>query len=161
MRQRSLRCNHELSRIVSPRRHSFTTYSTSGLVQTLKYDWCKFAFKKKKKIIFKTDLCFFFFSHSELMLKNKIKTPKWMNETRKRKTLQKKKSVHITLLALLLIQVFVFIILYYSDMFMILSSGKHWCWIQRVRSWCQGRGRGGKGKGVGGWGVRLKWKTEI
>lgn len=47
-----------------------------------------------------------------------------MNETRKRKTLQKK-SVHITLLALLLIQVFVFIILYYSDMFMILSSGKH------------------------------------
>lgn len=48
-----------------------------------------------------------------------------MNETRKRKTLPKKKSVHITLLALLLIQVFVFIILYYSDMFMILSSGKH------------------------------------
>lgn len=35
------------------------------------------------------------------------------------------KSVHITLLALLLIQVFVFIILYYSDMFMILSSGEY------------------------------------
>lgn len=39
-----------------------------------------------------------------------------------KKTLQ---SVHITLLALLLIQVFVFIILYYSDMFMILSSGEY------------------------------------
>lgn len=44
-----------------------------------------------------------------------------MNETKKTTT----KSVHITLLALLLIQVFVFIILYYSDMFMILFSGKY------------------------------------
>lgn len=154
MRQRSLRCNHELSRIVSPRRHSFTTYSTSGLVQTLKYDWCKFAFKKKKNFFLKPIFVFFF--HSELMLKNKIKKlqSEWMRQEKEKH--YKKKSVHITLLALLLIQVFVFIILYYSDMFMILSSGKHWCWIQRVRSWCQGRGRGGKGKGVGGWGVRLK-----
>lgn len=46
-----------------------------------------------------------------------------MNETKKSTT----KSVHITLLALLLIQVFVFIILYYSDMFVILSSGKISC----------------------------------
>ena len=53
-----------------------------------------------------------------------------MNETKKKKERKKEKktttkSVHITLLALLLIQVFVFIISYYSDMFMIWFSGKY------------------------------------
>lgn len=45
------------------------------------------------------------------------------NETKKKITI---KSVHITLLALLLIQVLVnvFLFLYYSDMFMLFSSGK-------------------------------------
>lgn len=42
------------------------------------------------------------------------------------------KSVHITLLALLLIQVFAFFILYYSDMLMIFSSGKHT--LRRIQS---------------------------
>ena len=59
-----------------------------------------------------------------------------------------RKSVHITLLALLLIQVFVFIILYYSDMFMILFSGKY-----NVEEDTQGKGwsqgRGGRGGGLG------------
>lgn len=50
------------------------------------------------------------------------------------------KSVHITLLALLLIQVFVFIILYYSDMFMILSSGKY------VEEDTQGQGAEARGE---------------
>lgn len=56
------------------------------------------------------------------------------------------KSVHITLLALLLIQVFVFIILYYSDMFMILSSGKY-----NVEEDTQGKGQsqGGVQGGLG------------
>lgn len=52
------------------------------------------------------------------------------------------KSVHITLLALLLIQVFVFIILYYSDMFMILSSGKY-----NVEEDTQGKGQSQGGVG--------------
>lgn len=44
-RRRFLRCNHELSHVISSSRtHSHTTYSTSSLVQTLKYNRCKFAF---------------------------------------------------------------------------------------------------------------------
>lgn len=67
-----------------------------------------------------------------------------MNETES----HYKKSVHITLLALLLIQVFVFIILYYSDMFMILSSGEHNA-EEGTRGKCQSRGRGAE-RGVVG-----------
>lgn len=82
-------------------------------MQTLKYNRHKFAY---------IDLCFqqhsYFKFNSEPMLSKISEVYEWDKKTTT-------KSVHITLLALLLIQVFVFIILYYSDMFMILSSGEY------------------------------------
>lgn len=94
------------------------------------------------------DLCFqqhSYFKFNSLWtnaIKNLLSV--WMRQKKKKPTT---KSVHITLLALLLIQVFVFIILYYSDMFMILSSGKY-----NVEENTQGEGwRPG----------REGWKTDL
>lgn len=131
-RRKFLRCNHELSHVSSP--HTLfiqTTYSTSSLVQTLKYNRCKFAF---------ISLCFQQHSYFKF---NSLWTDAIKNLWSEwdKKPLQK--SVHITLLALLLIQVFVFIILYYSDMFMILSSGKYNVEEDtQGKGWSQGRGGG-------------------
>lgn len=85
-------------------------------MQTLKYNRCKFAFIS---IFVFNNTRFSNFIHSEPMLSKNLWSS-WMRQKN-----HYKKSVHITLLALLLIQVFVFIILYYSDMFTISSSGKY------------------------------------
>lgn len=87
-RRKFLRCNHELSRIFSP--HSLnihTTYSTSSLVQTLKYNRCKFAL-----II---DLCFQQHSYFKFdSLWTDVIKNLWSVWMRQKKPLQKVFTLH-------------------------------------------------------------------
>lgn len=98
-------------------------------MQTLKYDRCKIS--PLYRSLFSTTSQIFFFYNS-LRTDAIKKSPKCMNETKKS---HYKKCSHYIIGASFLIQVFVFVISYYSDMFMISS-----CW-----------GGGGKNVGYTGW----------
>lgn len=93
-----------------------TTHSTRNLVQTLKIQpmsFCLFFTLFFLPIFVFKNSYISNLVHSEQMLSKISEVYEWDKIITK--------SVHITLLALLLIQVFIFFILYYSDMFMIFN----------------------------------------
>lgn len=130
-RRKQFHCNHKHT-LVWTFRHPciHSSYSTRNLVQTHTHNRCHFAFFFSFPFFyfFAFFNYVFFFVQFEPMLSKSLEVYEWQNYYKK---------FHITLLALLLIQVFVSFHLYNFDMFMRFyrlgnswreGNGGYWAW---------------------------------